>query len=233
MVMDEPSPNNLASCGLTSSEWASINIPYLITEGSPVIGPAQIPLFNGTVNALPRYDVHIPNMAHIGSQTGNCDLIDQAREVSFSRQLAANTNAILQDPLLGNVASSLDGGAGASAFVLWNLDTISSALGAGRQYCSHVGIHSQYISTDADQDGLTDMPPFGCTGSISNVCSTFSTPIQVPEQQLNKYLFTYTVSMFKVYLDNDPRYKHFLTEDWTSENFPGITITPVGVNKNN
>lgn len=215
LVLGEPASNSGqdATCGLNAPQLAAIKTPYLLIEGSPIIGPTESVLFNGTTSAFPRFDIHVPNLVHLGMSTGTCSMVDQEREASLARQSASNPNQPLQDPFFIPVSSALDGGVGADSWATWNLNAVipaAAGIGGAREYCNTAGVNSAYLSLNNGQ-GFTTIPPYGCTGPTSNVCTTYGQPTNLTEEQINHIMYLYSVSFWKVFLAGDIRYAPYLT----------------------
>lgn len=222
-------PAGLTTCNLSLTDKQNVLIPYLEMDGSPVIGLEGQQLFLDAVNALPRIRVHTPDVVHSSYATSACYTWDQLRETSFARQ-TANSVSPLIDPTRFTVPAALDQGVGALAFTFWNLDgNPAVATGGNRQFCNRTGVNSAYILLDSDNDGITDIPPYNCTGPLisGQTCNTITVQNHPTGEQMEHLVYHYSVSFWKVFLEGDGRYNRFLTPGYAKKNEPNTIVTKI------
>lgn len=186
---------------------STLSISYLVMGGAQHRTGLAIPtLFEATVAASPRYYVLSPNATHFNYLTGMGPEIDQTREA------ALRADPTLPEPL---TTLSTSNAAAARAYELWNFGEIlfpqlGHGAGSGRNFCNRVGVNS-IRSLDADQDGYTDSPPFMATDA-------FTLQPAIPERVMVPLIKLYTIAFWKSFLDDDHRYRSYLTPGYANRN---------------
>ena len=210
MVVYEPGTFNYSA----QTDAGNLTMPYLIMGGTQYwIGATIPPYFNATVNSPQRYFVQNPNAVHLSYQ---CNF---ATEIEQTREAALLANPSIPEPLTTLTPSNA---AAARAYLLWNqgeivFPQVGYGAGGGRNFCNRVGVNS-IRSLDLNGDGFTDSPPFMATDAF-----TLAPPI--PEEEMTPMVHLYTLSFWKVFLQDDNRYRHFLTPGYAQRNNLKAVVT--------
>jgi hypothetical protein len=194
MVLYEPAT-------IPATDMARIAIPYLVMGGTQFRNGLAIPdWFPATIAATPRIWVQNPGAVHMSYTTEMCNIIDETREAALSAHPG------LSEPLTTLTASDP---AAAAAYTNWNFGQINIltggiGFGGGRNFCTHIGVHSIRSLDVSPVDGLTDSPPF--VGVDPGYAEQLAIPADVAVPMITRY----TVAFWETYLAGDHRYRRVL-----------------------